>query len=394
MALVSRHIAEQLSSASWIRRMFEEADKLRAQVGAENVFDFSLGNPHLEPPKELVDRLRQLTERPPAGMHRYMPNAGYPEARARIADWVGQRESTNVPASHVIMTAGAACGLNVVFRALLDPGDEVVLVAPIFPEYRFYVMHAGGECRIAQTSANFDLDLSALADAIGPRTRAVVINSPNNPTGRVYPAQTIDGLAQLLTEASRNREQPIVLISDEPYRRLVYDGTAVPSLFDRYDQTVIVASFSKDLGLAGERIGYLVVHPRLTEAPAVLNGLIFCLRTLGFVNAPALMQRAVAELLDASVDIEAYRHNRDLLCEGLQAIGYEVRKPEGAFYLFPRSPIPDDTEFVRRLQEEHVLAVPGRGFGRAGHFRLSYALPPELILRALPGFERAFCAGA
>lgn len=390
MNLVSRQIARELDSASWIRRMFEEGERQRRERGEENVFDFSLGNPHLEPPQELVARLRDLAEHPRPGMHRYMSNPGFPAVREKVAERVSRWEGRSVPSSHIIMTAGAACGLSVVFRSLLDPGDRVLAFSPFFPEYRFYAMHAGAACDLVPTGEDFELDPPALAEAIDDRTRIVLVNSPNNPTGRVYRAATIDGLVAVLRAANRSRARPIILVSDEPYRRLVYDGTEVPSLLDRYEFTILVASFSKDLGLAGERIGYLVVHPELPDAPAVLSALVFCLRTLGFVNAPALMQLVVAEALEASVDVEAYRRNRDLLYGGLVGIGYQVVKPEGAFFLFPRSPIPDDIEFVRRLQREGILAVPGTGFGRPGHFRLSYAVGPDVISRALPHFETAF----
>lgn len=395
MSLLSEQIASCLSAASWIRRMFEEAATLRKQYGADNVFDFSLGNPHLEPPAELTRRLRELTSEPRPGMHRYMPNPGFPEVRAKVAASVSGREGRVVPPEHVVMTVGAACGLEITLRALLNPGDEVLLFAPIFAEYRFYVMHAGGDVRLAETAADFDLDLDAVARAIGPRTRVVLVNSPNNPTGRVYPEKTIDGLVEILRAMSRKYGRPIVLLSDEPYRRLVYDGVKPVPLFPRYEHTIIVSSFSKELGLAGERIGYLALHPEFSEADRVLAGIIFCLRTMGFVNAPALMQLAIADVLEASVDVDAYKRNRDLFYHGLRDIGYEVIRPEGAFFLFPKTPISNDLDFVNRLQAEQVLSVPGLGFSRPGYIRLSYAVEPRVIERALPRFEKVFrdCAG-
>lgn len=388
--MLAREIADCLSAASWIRRMFEEGAALRARHGAANVLDFSLGNPHLEPPAELLDSLKRQTADPRPGIHRYMPNPGFPEVRARMAESIGQREGMAIPPEHVVMTVGAACGLVIALRALLNPRDEVLLFSPFFAEYRFYVMHARGECRIAQTTADFDLDLESAAANITPQTRVVLINSPNNPTGRVYPRATIERLVRLLEEKSRAYGRPIVLLSDEPYRRLVYDGATVTPVFPLYEQAVVVNSFSKELGVAGERIGYLVVHPRFAEAPSYLAGLIFCLRTMGFVNAPALMQLAVADALDSSVDVDAYRANRNLFWNGLTKIGYEVVRPEGAFFLFPRSPIPDDVEFVKRLQRELVLSVPGVGFAQPGYFRLSYAVEPDVIERSLPRFEKAW----
>jgi aspartate aminotransferase len=323
-------------------------------------------------------------------MHRYMANAGFPSVRTKVAEMIGRREGAELSADRIVMTVGAASGLNVALRALLDPGDEVVVLAPIFAEYRFYVMHAGGECRIAETTESFDLDLDRLASAINERTRVVLLNSPNNPTGRVYSDDSVGALCELLKERSRRFGRPIVLLSDEPYRKLVYDGVVVPTLFDKYDAVLVVASFSKDLGLAGERIGYLAMHPNFPEAAATTSAMVFCLRTLGFVNAPAMMQLAIADSLEASVDVESYRVNRYLLCDGLSSIGYELVRPEGAFFLFPRTPIADDVEFCRKLAAEHVLAVPGVGFGRRGHMRLSYAVAPQVIERAMPCFGRAF----
>lgn len=390
MSQLARSIAGSLEAASLVRRMFEEANRLRAQHGPDAVLDFSLGNPHLEPPPEFLDSLKRLVNDPAPGKHRYMPNPGFDDVRETIAKDVSRREGVAVPPDHVVMTVGAASALNIVFKSLLDPGDEVVLFAPIFPEYRFYVQHADGKCVLAETTDDFDIDPAKLEQAIGPRTRIVLINSPNNPTGRVYPAASIDALIETMERANKTRKRPIVLVSDEPYRRLVYDGASVPPLLSRYSASIIATSFSKDLGLAGERIGYLAVHPQFPAVEEALSGLIFCLRTLGFVNAPALMQRAVAASLDASVDIAAYKQNRDALFDGLTGIGYDVVKPEGAFFLFPRTPIPDDAEFCRRLREELVLAVPGSGFARAGHMRLSYAVEPEIIDRALPRFRKAF----
>lgn len=389
---MNEQIASCLDSASWIRRMFEEGAKLREQYGAENVYDFSLGNPHLEPPAEIVDKLRQLAAEPPQGVHRYMPNAGFPEVRERVADFVGKLQGVATPASHVVMVCGAASGLNVALRTLINPGEKVLLLKPIFAEYRFYAMHQGAQAVLVDSTADFDVDLEQVERAIDATTRVLMLNSPNNPTGRVYPAATIHALCELLTRKSREFGKPIYLLSDEPYRRLVYDGVQVPALFPHYPNTIIVASFSKDLGLAGERIGYLAVHPELENAAQILSGMVFCLRTMGFVNAPAMIQLAVAEGLHATVDVDAYRRNRDLLYGGLQEIGYEVVKPEGAFYLFPKSPVADDTRFIRRLQQERVLAVPGTGFAQPGYFRLSYAVEPEVIERALPAFERALRA--
>lgn len=388
VSMLNQEVAGSLEQASWIRRMFEEGNRLRAQFGDENVFDFSLGNPHLEPPREFVEALRRLAENPPHGIHRYMPNPGFPEVRTKIAEWYGRREGVAIPSEHVVMTCGAAGAINVALRSMLEAGDEVVLFVPIFAEYRFYVMHNRGQVRLVETDDEFLLDLDRTAEAINERTRAVLFNSPNNPTGRVYPELMLRGLCALLEEKSNKFGRPIVLMTDEPYRRLVYDGITVPPVLPHYKATIAASSFSKELGLAGERIGYLIVHPEFPDADELLRGLIFCLRTMGFVNAPAIIQLAVADVLDASVDIDAYRQNRDLLHDALVGMGLQMQKPEGAFYLFPKSPTPDDLDFVRRLQSERILSVPGAGFARPGHIRLSYAVDTDVIHRSLPQFEK------
>jgi aspartate aminotransferase len=368
--------------------MFEEGNRLRQQFGADQVYDFSLGNPHLEPPPEFAQALADLALHPPLGLHRYMPNPGFTDVREAIGDWYGKREGVLVPTDHVVMTCGAAGAINVALRAMLEPGDEVILFVPIFAEYRFYVMHARGTCRMVETTDEFDLDLDRLESAIGPRTRAVLINSPNNPTGRVYPEQTILGLCELLERKSKEIGRAIVLITDEPYRMLTYDGVSVPAVMPHYAATLGISSFSKDLGLAGERIGYLIVHPDFPEAGDLLRGLIFCLRTMGFVNAPAIIQKSVAQVLGASVDVDAYRQNRDLFYPALISMGFSVCKPDGAFFLFPKTPIADDVAFVKLLQAERVLSVPGTGFGRPGYIRLSYAVDRDVIERSLPQFEK------
>lgn len=393
MTLLNQEVAGSLEQASWIRKMFEEGNRLRAEFGDENVFDFSLGNPHLEPPREFVEALKRFAENPPRGVHRYMPNPGFPEVRSKVAAWYGKREGVPIPMEHVVMTCGAAGAINVALRSLLEAGDEVVLFVPIFAEYRFYVMHNRGTVRLVETDEEFLPDLDRTAEAINERTRVVLFNSPNNPTGRVYPEAVVRGLCALLDEKSRRFGRPIVLMTDEPYRRLVYDGLTVPAVLPHYNATIAVSSFSKELGLAGERIGYLIVHPQFPEAEDLLRGLIFCLRTMGFVNAPAIIQLAVADVLDASVDIEAYRTNRDLLHDALVAMGLRMQKPEGAFYLFPKSPFADDLEFVRRLQSQRILSVPGAGFARPGYIRLSYAVDPDVIERSLPQFDRVLRSG-
>lgn len=387
---VSRRIAGFLESASWIRRMFEEGHRLKAERGERNVFDLSLGNPVLEPPAAFKEKLRALAADETPGMHRYMPNAGYPGTRAAIAAHYAAETGLPIEAGDVVMTCGAGGALNVLFRTILDPGDEVIALRPFFVEYRFYVDNHGGRIVIVDTTdREFQLDVDAIERAITDRTRAIVLNSPNNPTGAVYRRADLERLGEVLERAGRTHGGPIYLVSDEPYRRIAYDGVEVPYLFDFHEQGFLVTSHSKDLGLAGERIGFLIAHPAMADKADLLAGAIFANRTLGFVNAPALMQRLVADLQGESVDVGFYRAKRDRLLEALTGAGYEVNVPQGAFYMFPRTPIPDDVAFVRSLQEEGVLVVPGKGFGSPGHVRISYAVEDWVIDGALPGFVRA-----
>jgi aspartate aminotransferase len=382
---VARVIARQLERASWIRRMFEEGARLRRERGAENVFDFTLGNPEVEPPAATLAALQRSIAHAPPGCHGYMPNPGFPQVRAVIADKLRRETGLAFAADHVCMTTGAAAACNVILKAILDPGDEVILLAPFFPEYEFYVGNHGGRPVVVETDADCLPDLEAIAAALGERTRAIIINTPNNPSGRVYPAPLLRDLDTLL----RGRAHPPLVISDEPYQQLVYDGREPPRVAAQMNDTAICYSWSKAQALAGERIGFLALSPRLPDVQAIFAACAFANRTLGFINAPALWQRVMAEAADACVDVARYREKRDVLCDGLTAAGYEVRKPEGGYYVFLRSPIPDDVAFVGRLLAQGVLAVPGQGFGRAGYLRLSLTVPMATILRALPALARA-----
>ena len=387
MSIASK-IEHNMTQASWIREMFEEGIRMKKEFGAENVFDFSLGNPILEPPESVQASLRGLAENPPRGLHRYMSNAGHPEVRSKIADHLSQDMGEAFEAEDIVMTSGAAGALNVVIKSLINPGDQVLIVAPAFPEYRFYVNNHGGELVTVQSSADFDLDIKALAEAITHRTQILLINSPNNPTGRMYSAERLAQLGELLAEKEKAFGRPITLLSDEPYRKIVYDGLVAPSVFAAHPHSILVLSHSKDLGLAGERIGYAAICPRHADRLALRGALTFCNRTLGFVNAPALFQRIVADNQTASVPLSTYAELRDLFCQGLDQAGFEYLRPQGAFYLFPKTPIPDDLEFVRALQKNRVLAVPGTGFGRPGHIRLSYCVSKAEIEAALPIFKK------
>jgi aspartate aminotransferase len=387
---ISRKVREQMNNSSWIRRMFEQGIELRNIHGSENVFDLSLGNPLLEPPDEFRAEMARLVADETPNTHRYMPNAGFPEVRASVAEVLAEESGVPVTGAEILMTVGAAGAINTILRSILDEGDEVVLIAPFFAEYTFYVAHQTGVSKIATCDENWLPDIESLEAAIGPRTRAVIINSPNNPTGVIYPESSIAAISAALQRAEEEHGSEIYLISDEPYRKLIYTDTPYPFIFEHHPRSIVATSHSKDLGLAGERIGYIAINPGDPGKTELANALNFSLRTLGFVNAPALMQRAVASIQRATVDINIYRKKRDLLYNALTKIGYKCVQPDGAFYVFPKSPIPDDTEFVAQLQKELVLVVPGVGFGTPGFFRASYCVDDRVIEGSIDGFRNLF----
>ncbi|MFP7755246.1 pyridoxal phosphate-dependent aminotransferase [Thermodesulfobacteriota bacterium B35] len=375
--------------SSWIRRMFEEGARMKAEFGAENVFDFSLGNPDVPPPPKFTEVLRELAAEDKPGLHGYMPNGGYPFVREALAARLSEEQGVRFDQGDVLMTCGAAGALNVVMKSLLDPGDEVIILSPFFVEYNFYVDNHGGTTKIVATDAEFNLDLEAIRGALSERTKVVLINSPNNPTGQVYPAGDLQALGRLLDEAGERFCTTIYLVSDEPYRKIVFDGCEVPSIMAATSNAIVVSSYSKDLSLPGERIGYLAVHPEMHEKVELLDALTLANRILGFVNAPALMQRVVERLQDVSVDCSIYARRREVFCRVLDGAGFEYVRPKGAFYLFPRTPIADDVEFCSILQQEKILAVPGRGFGAPGHIRLAFCVDEEVIARSADAFRRA-----
>ena len=386
--MISREVAQNLQNASWIRKMFEEGDRLRREFGPENVFDFSLGNPQEEPPAIVRETLAGLAAAPPKGMHRYMSNAGFPETRKAVAEVISCEIGTDFPADCVLMTNGAAGGLNVTLRALLDPGDEVIVLSPYFVEYLFYVRNSQGAPVVCPTGQEDFLPRPEdLEEALSERTKALIINSPNNPTGVVYPDEVLGKLSDVLAAAERKTGKPVYVISDEPYKRIVYDNIRVPEIFNIFPNSVVVNSYSKSLGLAGERIGYTAVNPQAQGAGELMEALVFCQRTLGFVNAPALPQRLIQEAATAQVEISGYQAKRDLLYGALKKSGFRCVKPDGAFYLFPATP-GDEMDFIRSAQELNLLFVPGRGFGCPGHFRISYCVDEGLIERAIPVIEK------
>jgi aspartate aminotransferase len=384
---VAKKIAETARHSSWIREMFEEGARLAATYGRDSVFDFSIGNPNLEPPAQFQRVIEELVRDPAPGQHGYMPNAGYLSARSAVAAFLAEEQGLPVTADHVVMTVGAGGSLNVILKAILDPGDEIIVPRPYFMEYDSYADNHGGVVKPVATKPDFQLDVDAVEAAIGSKTRAVLVNSPNNPTGRIYPEPALRALGELLERKSREFGRIIYLVADEPYRRIVYDDAQVPPVMRAYDCTIIASSYSKELSLAGERIGYVAANPGSPQVGLLMDGLVIANRILGFVNAPALMQRAVARLQGVTVDVTPYKRNRDVLCEALTEAGFQLVKPEGAFYLFPRSPIEDDVAFCREMQEHLVLVVPGRGFGLPGHFRMAYCVAPETVDGALPAFR-------
>ncbi len=392
---VAPGLKEAMTRASWIRKMFEEGARLKARWGNDQVFDFSLGNPCLEPPESYVKALREHIEDPIPGKYGYMPNAGYPETRRAVAQYLSRTRGVSFDADHIVVTCGAAGGLNVVLKTLLNPGDEVVVLAPYFPEYLFYVTNHGGIPRITPTRDDFLLDIDAIEASLTKRTAAIIVNSPNNPTGRMYPLEMLVQLATILSKHASSSARSIYVISDEAYYDIVYDGHIVPDVLSVFENTIIVGSYSKSLSIPGERLGFIAIHPGADDAAELVDGFVFSNRILGFVNAPATVQHVIRTLQGVHVDMSHYQKMRDLLCEGLAKAGYTFCRPEGAFYLFPEVPHgTDDLSFAQALLAERVLIVPGRGFGSNAHFRIAYCVEEWVVRGALPIFQKVFKAFA
>ncbi len=367
--------------------MFEEGIALKKKYGERNVFDLSLGNPIVEPPEQFREALRDWANNPRPGMHRYMPNAGYPETRAAVAAHLSAKTSLPFTANEIVMTCGAAGALNTALKAISEPGDEIIIFAPYFSEYIYYADNHQATTRAVPTDSKFIPDLKALEESVTRKTKAVLVNSPNNPTGVVYNHKTLQGIGKILAKKEKQYGTEIFLVSDDVYRKLVYDGAECPYLFQYHPQTIVTTSHSKDLALPGERIGYIAVNPQYEGRGELINGMVFCNRVLGFVNAPALMQHIVQNLQDSSVDIGQYARKRDFLYNNLTEMGYSIVKPQGAFYMFPKAPIADDVALVGELQKHNVLVVPGRGFGAPGYFRISYCVDDWVIEGSLKGFK-------
>ncbi len=388
---IARKMKNFVDNGAMIKKMFEEGARLKAIHGANKVFDFSIGNPNAPPPEIFKATLRSVAEADAFGLHAYMPNAGLPAARKAIAKRIAAEQGVPVEASHIIVTCGAAGGLNIVAKALLEPGDEVLVSSPYFVEYGFIADNHGGVLKTVPTLPDFGLDVDALEAAMGPRTKIVLVNTPNNPTGRIYSTESLARLGKAMERCGAALGHAIYLVSDEPYRALTFDEATVPSPLASYPHSILVTSYSKELSLPGERIGYVAVNPRADDLANLMEALSLANRILGFVNAPSLMQHVIAALPGpALVDISRYQKARDLLAAGLKAAGYEFNLPEGAFYLFPKIPGKGgDAVFLDLLREENILVVPGSAFGTPGYFRIAFCVDPAVIDGALPGFERA-----
>jgi len=386
---MSEKVRKGMESGSWIRKMFDEGNIMKKRYGADKVFDLTLGNPMVEPPEAFFVELKKLANNPTPGMHRYMENAGYPETRAAVAIQLCKETSLNLGGGDIVMTVGAAGAINVVLKTILNAGEEVILFTPFFVEYVNYIENHSGTFKLVPSDEQFIPKVDALEKAITKKTRAIIINSPHNPTGVVYSEKLLLQICDVLAKKEAQFGTAIYLISDEPYRKLIYDGLKYPSPLLFHKRAIVATSHSKDLALPGERIGYIAIHPDCPEKQELMDGFIYCNRTLGFVNAPAMMQHIVRYLQDVTVSIADYQKKRDFLYQNLVDMGYSLVNPQGAFYMFPKSPIPDDVAFVRALKEELVLAVPGVGFSGPGHFRISYCIDDRTLAGSLDGLRKA-----
>ena len=388
--MISNKMMEFVKNSSVIRAMFEEGKRLAEIHGAENVYDFSLGNPSVLPPVEVKKALlKVINEEDPNMVHGYMNNSGYEDVRSRIAISLNKNFQTDFTHNNIIMTVGAAGGLNVIFKTLLNPGDEVITFAPFFGEYRNYVGNYDGTLVvISPNTIDFQPNLKEFEEKITNKTKAVIVNTPNNPTGVVYSEETIKALADILNKKQKEFDNSIYIISDEPYRELVYDGVKVPYITKYYDNTIVGYSWSKSLSLPGERIGYLVIPSEVEDYDNIVSAANVANRILGFVNAPSLIQRAVSYCLDAGVEVEKYNQNRELLYNSLLSYGYQCVTPEGAVYLFVKALEEDDKEFAKVAKEFNILIVPGSAFGCPGYCRIAYCVDHEMIKRSLPKFEK------
>ena len=386
---VSEKTKKGMELGSWIRRMFEEGIAMKKEFGAENIYDLSLGNPVMEPPPEFKREIKRLADHPYKGMHGYMVNAGYPETRAAVAKQLTKETGIKMSENDIVMAVGAAGAINVALKTILDPGDEVIVFIPWFVDYFNYVQNHDGMVKEVPTDENFLPRLDLLEKTISRKTKALIMDSPNNPTGVVYSADFMTKMGNILRKKEAEYGTQIFIISDEPYKKIIYDGLKYPSPLTFHKHSIIATSHSKDLSIPGERIGYVALHPDVEGHDDMIKGMIFCTRVLGFINAPAFMQNVVTKLQDVTIDVSEYQGNRDFLYNNLVRMGYKVNKPEGAFYIFPQTPIKDDVAFIHELQHDHhVLTVPGIAFGLHGYFRMVYCVDRPLLEKCIPGLEK------
>lgn len=387
--MIAEKMRPLVENNSAIRAMFEEGKRLAAIYGPENVYDFSLGNPNVPAPEAVNRAITDIVAEEASTMvHGYMSNAGFEDVRDTVAQSLNRRFGTQFHLENILMTVGAASGMNVILKTVLDPGDEVIVFAPYFMEYGAYVRNYDGVLMaVSPDTSSFQPNISELKEKITKRTKAVIINTPNNPTGVVYSSETLEQIAAVMKAKEEEYRTSIVLISDEPYRELAYDGVEVPYVTPFYHNTVVCYSYSKSLSLPGERIGYLVIPDELEDSKAVIAAATIANRVLGCVNAPSLMQRVIMRCIDEKVNVEAYDSNRNLLYNGLTGLGFECIRPEGAFYLFVKSPEADDRAFCEVCKKHRLLVVPGTSFACPGYVRISYCVSYEQIERSLPAFE-------
>ena len=388
--MISNKMEKLVKGSSTIRAMFEEGKKLSAKYGEENVFDYSLGNPNVEPPEEVKKAIIDIINEEPQNLvHGYMENSGYEDVRKKIADFINKKNNSNFTENNIVMTCGAAGGLNIILKTLLNPEDEVIAIAPFFGEYQNYVNNFDGKLVIVQSNKEtFQPDIEALEKGITPKTKAIIINTPNNPTGVIYSEESLTKMAEVLKKKEKEYGTSIYLISDEPYKEIAYDGAEVPFLLKYHKNSFIGYSYSKSLSLPGERIGYVVANSEMDDYEDIIQSLNVANRILGFVNAPSLFQRVIGRILGAEVDVNIYKKNRDLLYNHLISLEFECVKPQGAFYLFPKSLIPDDKAFAEAAKKYNLLIVPGSSFGCPGYFRLSYCISYEKIEKSLQAFTK------
>ncbi len=387
--MIAEKMKELVASSSVIRAMFEEGIRLSAIHGKENVFDFSLGNPSSKVPEAVKKAAISILEQDQADIHAYMPNSGFPGVRSKIADHINANHGTDFNQECIVMTVGAAGALNVIFKAIINPGDEVIVFAPFFGEYRNYTANYGAETVIVPPNIDtFQPDLEKFEQALTPKTKAVIINSPNNPSGAVYSHETLTQIADIMNRYQKENNTVIYLISDEPYREIAYNNAVISYVSKYYENSFVAYSYSKSLSLPGERIGYIAVNPKVVDFEELSVALNVANRILGYVNAPSLFQKVIAECVDVKTDISVYEKNMNLLYDSLTQMGIKCVKPQGAFYLFPRSPEPNDAEFCKKAKEYNILIVPGSAFACPGHFRMAYCVPYEQCVNSLKAFEK------